>query len=206
MPQTLSLWRSDHPVVLASGSMARKSLLEAAGIPLAIASAAIDERKIEASFPGAGPAELALHLASAKAKSVCAAHPRHLVAGADQILAMDGHVFHKPANRQQAISHLETLSGRTHELHAALSVWRDNIEVFHCHARARLKMRHLSSGFIAAYLATIGDAAFASVGAYQIEGVGIQLFDVIEGDHSTILGLPLVPLLGFLRDEGSLLP
>ena len=204
MPQTVSLWRSDRPLVLASGSAARKSLLEAAGIPLTIAIAAIDEREIEAGLPCAGPAEIALHLASAKAKSVCAAHPRHLVAGADQTLALDGHVFHKPTDRQQAIAHLETLSGRTHELHWALSVWRDNIEIFQCRARARLAVRHLSSRFIEEYLSMIGDAAFSSVGAYQVEGVGIHLFQSIEGDHSTILGLPLLPLLGFLRNEGSL--
>ena len=199
-----SLWLSDRPLVLASGSPARKVLLEAAGIPLTIAIAAIDERGIEASIPSAAPEEIACHLARAKAKSVCAAHPDHLVAGADQTLALDGHLFHKPTTRQQAIGHLEALSGRVHDLHTALSVWRDNVEVFHCSARARLKVRHLSSGFIAEYLATIGKAAFASVGTYQVEGVGIQLFDWIEGEHSTILGLPLLALLGFLRDEGSL--
>ena len=204
VPPLSSLWLSNRPLVLASSSLARKNLLQAAGIPIAIAISAIDERGIEASMPTAGPGEIALHLSRAKAKSVCAAHPGHLVAGADQTLALDGHVFHKPATPQHAIGHLEALSGRAHDLHTALSVWRDNTEVFHCCARARLKVRHLSSGFIAAYLATIGNAALASVGAYQVEGVGLQLFDWIEGDHTTILGLPMLPLLGFLRDEGSL--
>ncbi len=201
------LWRGAAPLILASKSAARRGLLAAAGIPCETADAAIDERALEVPLraAGAGASEIALHLARAKALAVAATQPRRLVVGADQTLSLDGQIFSKPADRAAATAQLKVLSGRAHELHSGFCVAQGGKILFEAAPVARLVMRPLSADFVEAYLGVAGEAALSSVGAYQIEGFGIHLFEKIEGDHSTILGLPLLPLLAYLRDEGSLL-
>jgi len=202
-----ALWRGSAPLLLASKSSARRALLAAAGIPFESIAASIDERAVEAPLlaAGAGGAEIALHLARAKALAASAKAPDRLVLGADQTLGFEGRVFAKPADRSAAAAQLETLSGRAHALYSAICLVRGGKVLFEAAPMARLVMRPLSKAFIDAYLAMAGEAVLASVGAYQIEGLGIHLFERIEGDHSTILGLPFLPLLSYLREEGSLL-
>ncbi|MCI0598345.1 MAG: Maf family protein [Beijerinckiaceae bacterium] len=199
------LWRGKEPVVLASQSRVRKDLLLAAGIPFEICAAAIDERGVEAPFVacGAGPGDIALQLARAKTLKVSSEKPGRLVIGADQLLCLEGRLFGKPVDRAAAVRQLQALSGRTHELHSGCCAARENRILFETVCIARLRCRYLSPHFIETYVAHAGN--LDSAGVYQIEGLGIHLFDVIEGDHTTILGLPLLPLLKFLREEGSLL-
>jgi septum formation protein len=198
-------WRATAPLVLASQSPARQGLLSAAGIPFEICAAAIDERGIEAPLvaSGANAADIALHLSRAKALPVSGEKRSQLVIGADQTLCLEGRLFGKPAGRAAAMAQLEALSGRTHKLYSGCCVARDNTLLFETVGVAQLSCRRLSPAFIDVYLAQAGD--LGSAGVYRIEGPGIHLFDAIEGDHATILGLPLLPLLRFLREEGSLL-
>jgi septum formation protein len=198
-------WRGTAPLVLASQSPARQGLLSAAGVPFEICAAAIDERGIEAPLvaSGANAADIALHLSRAKALPVSGEKRGQLVIGADQTLCLEGRLFGKPAGRAAAMAQLEALSGRTHKLYSGCCVARDNTLLFETVGVARLSCRRLSPAFLDAYLALAGD--LGSAGVYRIEGPGIHLFDAIEGDHATILGLPLLPLLRFLREEGSLL-
>jgi septum formation protein len=198
-------WRGTAPLILASQSPTRQGLLRAAGIPFEICAAAIDERGIEAPLvaSGANAADIALHLSRAKALPVSMKMPGRLIIGADQTLCLDGRLFAKPAGRAAAIAQLEVFSGRTHELYSGCCVARENTLLFETVGLARLSCRRLSPAFIDAYVAQAGD--LGSAGVYRIEGPGIHLFDSIEGDHATILGLPLLPLLKFLREEGSLL-
>ncbi|WP_395665249.1 Maf family protein [Methylocella sp.] len=202
-----ALWLGADPLVLASRSAARAALLAAAGLPFEARAADIDERAVEAPLvaAGAGASGVARALAKTKALAVSAAAPGRLVVGADQTLACDGRLFVKPESRAAAAAALAALSGRAHELHSALCAARDGQVLFAAAPVARLHMRALSSKFIDAYLDAAGPAVLGSVGAYQIEGAGMHLFERIEGDHSTILGLPLLPLFGFLRDEGLIL-
>ncbi|WP_026607794.1 Maf family protein [Methylocapsa acidiphila] len=201
------LWRNEAPLLLASKSAARRALLVAAGVPCETADAGIDERLVEAPLRAVGAAggEIALHLARAKALAVATSRPERLVVGADQVLALGDRIFAKPPDRAAAAAQLAALSGRAHELHSAFCVARGNTILFEAAPVARLVMRPLSAAFIEAYLSMAGEAALCSVGAYQLEGLGVHLFEKIEGDHATILGLPLLPLLAFLREEGSLL-
>jgi septum formation protein len=200
-------WRGTAPLVLASQSPARQALLSAAGIPFEICAALIDERGIEAPLvtSGANAADIALHLSRAKALKVSGEKPDRLVIGADQTLCLECRLFGKPAGRAAARALLEALSGRTHELYSGCCVARENTLLFETVGVARLSCRRLSPAFIATYMAKAGDTVLGSAGAYRIEGAGIHLFDAIEGDHATILGLPLLALLKFLREEGSLL-
>jgi septum formation protein len=200
-------WRGTAPLVLASQSLARQGVLSAAGIPFEIYAAAIDERGIEAPLvmSGVNAADIALHLSRAKALSVSKEKPGGLVVGADQTLCLEGRLFGKPDGRAAAMAQLEALSGRTHELYSGCCVARENSILFEMVGVARLSCRRLSPAFIDAYMTNVGDALLGNAGAYRIEGPGIHLFDAIEGDHPTILGLPLLPLLKFLREEGSLL-
>jgi len=200
-------WRGTEPLVLASQSLARQGLLSAAGIPFEICAAAIDERGIEAPLvtSGVNAAGIALHLSQAKALAVSAEKPGRLVIGADQTLCLEGRLFGKPDGRAAALAQLEALSGRTHELYSGCCVARENSILFETVGVARLSCRRLSPAFIATYMTNAGDALLGNAGAYQIEGPGIHLFEAIEGDHATILGLPLLPLLKFLREEGGLL-
>jgi septum formation protein len=196
----MSLWRGGAPLVLASASMARQAVLHAAGIPFDVHPAGIDERAIEAGTAGAG--EVAALLARAKAAAVAARMPARLVLGADQTLALGSRLFCKPANKAEARDQLRALSGRTHALHSAVAVMRNNDELFAHIEVARLTLRPLSEDFLDRYLDVVGDAVMQSVGGYQVEGPGIHLFERVEGDHSTILGLPLLPLLQYLRRAG----
>ncbi len=198
-------WRGTAPLLLASQSPARQTLLSAAGIPVEICDAAIDERGIEAPLvaSGAGAGDIALHLSRAKALPVSGKRPDRLVVGADQTLSLNGRLFSKPTDRAAAKAQLEALSGRTHELYSGCCVARESALLFETIGVARLSCRRLSAAFIDTYVAQAD--VLGSAGVYRIEGAGIHLFDAIEGDHATILGLPLLPLLKFLREEGSLL-
>lgn len=200
----MGLWLAATPLVLASGSAVRCKLLEAGGIPVEVRPASIDERAIEAAAASEDPSAVAAVLARAKALRVAADVPGRLVVGADQTLALGRRRFDKPADRAAARAQLQALAGRTHELHAAVAVARGRDVLFEHVGVARLTVRSLSETFLDRYLDAAGAAVTASVGAYQVEGIGVHLFERIEGDHFTILGLPLLPLLAYLRAEGSL--
>lgn len=197
------LWLAPAPLLLASASATRRDLLTGAGLPVETAPARIDERALEAEGGALAPVELARRLAQAKAEEVAARHPGRVVIGADQVLECEGQVFHKPADLAAAHAHLARLQGRTHALHSAVAIRRggraeDFVET------ARLTLRPLDAGAIDAYLRLAGAAVTSSVGAYQLEGLGIHLFERVDGDHSTVLGLPLTPLLARLRGMGLL--
>jgi septum formation protein len=196
----MTLWRGDRSLVLASQSRARLMLLANAGLSCEAIPADIDERAIQKDARLIKPADIAAHLARAKAVAVSVQRPGHHVIGADQTLALGDHLFNKPSDRAQASEQLLALSGQTHELHSAVAVARDGAILFEDVAVARMTMRPLSQADIAAYLDEAGDVVTSSVGAYQLEGLGVHLFERIEGGHFTILGLPLLPLLAFLRD------
>jgi septum formation protein len=198
----MSLWHAE-PIALASRSEARRKLLDAAGIPVTVDAADIDERAVEASSKGFGPAAAALLLAREKALAV-ARRRGGLVLGADQTLALGDRRFSKPTSVASAREQLKALAGRTHALHSAAAVARDGAIIFETVSTARLSMRPLSEAFLDAYLAAAGERVCASVGAYQLEGLGVHLFDEVEGDHFTVLGLPLLPLLAYFRQSGFL--
>ena len=193
-------------VVLASGSPFRRTMLEHAGVAVEAMPADIDERAVEAAVAGSGvtPQELAAILAEAKALDVCERMPGRLVVGADQTLSLGDAVLHKPADMEAARRRLLLLSGKTHELNSAVVVARDGEVLWRHVGVARLTMRDLDPGFVGRHLSRVGDKALSSVGAYQIEGEGIQLFEAVEGDHFTIVGLPLLPLLAELRRMGAI--
>jgi septum formation protein len=200
------LWLAKAPLVLASKSTARQALLKAAAIPFEGIAADIDERAVEAPLRvKAAPATaIAAHLARAKALAVSAHAASRLVIGADQVLALGDEIFAKPESREAARAQLAKLSGRTHALQSAVCVARDGAVLFEAISTANMTCRVFSPDFIDIYIAAAGDAVLTSVGAYQVEGLGVHLFDKIDGDQATILGLPLLPLLAFLREEGSL--
>lgn len=195
-------------LILASQSRARATLLEEAGLKFSKQTADIDERAIEAPLleGGLDPAEIALVLAEAKALDVSSAHSGALVIGADQTMSFydNGTTCrgHKPANMEEARSQLLTLRGKSHTLHTALCCVRDGKTLFRYHDDATLTMRDFSPAFVGRYLSMVGDKALTSVGCYQLEGPGIQLFEKIDGNYFTVLGLPLLPLLDFLREMG----
>jgi len=202
-----ALWRDPHPLVLASGSATRKALLASAGLSCITRPAAIDERaaEVQACSEGADPAQLALHLAQAKARDVSEAlayrYPQAIVIGADQTLALGEIILHKPANMHALHDQIVQLSGRSHRLHAGVSLWRGRKPLVSFVDSATLTMRALTPEQIARYCALAGEDALTSVGGYKLEGAGIHLFTRVEGAHSTILGLPLMPLRAALRDE-----
>lgn len=200
-------WIGTAPLVLASKSLGRRLALEQAGAPFSIHPAEIDERAIEAlvAVEGGGADAIAAKLAREKALAVSSQHPSAIVIGADQLASCEGRRFGKPADRAAAAEQLRFLAGRTHRLHSALALARDGVLLFETIAHADLIMRPFSEEFLAAYLDSVGEAATTSAGAYQIEGLGIHLFEKVAGDHWTILGLPLTPLLAVLRREGALL-
>jgi septum formation protein len=191
-------------LILASGSAIRAEILRRAGVAFTVETAAVDEAEIKASFRAERrPAvECAIALAEAKAGRVSRRRTGALVIGADQMLVCDGIWHDKPADRAAAREQLLSLRGKRHELVSATCVLRDGERLWHVVERPSLTMRHFSDSFLDAYLETAGDAVLSSVGAYQIEGLGVQLFERIEGDFFAILGLPLLPLLGFLRLHG----
>jgi septum formation protein len=196
----MTLWRGQTPLVLASQSRARQTLLANAGIEFEAVPADIDERAVQQASGFSAPGDIAALLAREKALFVSSRMPGRFVAGADQTLALRTQLFSKPAGRAQAAEQLRALSGHRHELHSAVAVARDGKILFEAMAVAGMTMRQLGEADIEAYLNEAGDAVTSSVGAYQIEGLGVHLFERIEGDHFTILGLPLLPLLDFLRN------
>jgi len=191
-------------LILASGSPIRRALLERAGIAVTVETMPVDEAEIREGFAaeGAPVEDCAIALAELKAMRVSSRRPGSLVIGADQILECEGIWFEKPAGRAEARAQLQRLRGRSHRLVSGCTVLRDGQRIWHIVDEATLRMRDLSEGFIEDYLDRAGDAVMGSVGAYQLEGLGAQLFDRVEGDFFTVLGLPLLPLLGFLRGRG----
>jgi septum formation protein len=197
----MTLWRGKDPLILASQSRARQMLLANAGIVFQAVPADIDERAVQQASGLAAPGEIAALLAREKALWVSSRHPGKYVVGADQTLALGDRLFSKPAGREQAAEQLRALAGHAHALHSAVAVARDGKILFAETSIARMSMRPLSEAEIKVYLDAAGEAVTSSVGAYQLEGLGVHLFDRIEGDHFTVLGLPLLPLLAFLRSE-----
>ena len=197
----MTLWRGKHPLILASQSRARQALLANAGIDLEAVPADIDEREIQEASGLSAPGDIAALLARRKALSISARQPGRFVVGADQTLARGARLFVKPAGRAQAAEQLRALAGGSHDLHSAVAVARDGAILFEDISIARMTMRQLGDPEIDAYLDAAGEAVTTSVGAYQLEGLGVHLFERVEGDHFTILGLPLLPLLTFLRSE-----
>lgn len=198
------LAQGQPPLILASQSHARQAVLAGAGLAFEALPAELDERAIETESGLTAPGEVAECLARAKASVVSALHPNRYVIGADQTLALGARRFSKPADRAAAADQIATLAGNTHELHAAVAVILDGQVLFSHVSIARMTMRPLSRNTIDAYLEAAGDAVRGSVGAYQLEGLGVHLFERIEGDYFTILGMPLLPLLAFLRSRNLL--
>ena len=189
-------------LILASSSASRQMLMRNAGLTFSAIPADIDERALDEQLEknGAKPEEVALELAKAKALSVSALHPQALVLGCDQTMALGARVYHKPKTMAEAEAHLLSLSGKVHRLNSAAVLARDGDVVWQTISSAELSVRNLSAEFVSRHLQRVGEKALTSVGAYQLEGEGIQLFTSIEGDYFTILGLPLLPLLMKLRD------
>lgn len=196
-------WRESAPLILASKSAGRRQALLHSGVPFESIPADVDERAIELALGCADADAIALALSRAKALAISAAG--RLVLGADQVASCEGRIFGKPATMPDAEALLRFLSGRRHRLHSAVALARDGVVIFETVGLADLTMRPLSDVFIAAYLSAVGETALTSAGAYQIEGLGAQLFAKVEGDHWTIMGLPLLALLDALRREGALL-
>lgn len=195
-------------VVLASQSVVRRQMLANAGVSVELRAHGVDERELEAPLRAraATPAEIARVLAEAKALAISRREPETVVIGADQTLGLGGVVFAKPSDRAAARRQLEELSGREHRLHSAAALAR-NGRILATHLRSpRLLMRQLSPAELDWYLDTAGDAVLSSVGGYQVEGLGIRLFQRIQGDYFAVLGLPLLPLLGSLRRLGAIVP
>jgi septum formation protein len=202
----MTLWKEKSPLILASTSATRLQLLIAAGLPAKAVAIDLDERALESSLQTrrADPSAIALELAKAKAETVAMRYADCWILAADQTLALGNIQFHKPIVVQQAADQLRMLSGKTHHLNSAVCLYRNGTCRFAHVETATMKMRSFGETFLTRYLETAGDAVTRSVGGYQFEGLGVHLFDRIEGDHSTILGLPLLPLLAFLRSAGAL--
>ncbi len=200
------LQAAEPPLVLASSSATRAGLLRAAGLAFEIVAPRVDEARVKDSARAEGLAaeECALLLAELKAKRASDERPEALVIGADQLLVCDGGWFDKPNDGEEAKRQLAALAGRTHALVTAVVCMRGGVQVWHHVAAPRLTMRALSPATIEAYVAAAADAVTRSVGGYALEELGIRLFSAIGGEHAAILGLPLLPLLGFLRQHGVL--
>jgi septum formation protein len=197
-------------LVLASASAARRDMLNSAGLTFDIVPAEIDEDGICASMVSESAcveaSDIAAVLAAEKAASVSRRCPGAVVVGSDQVLALGARILSKAATVAEAREVLDTLRGRTHELASGVALARDGCVLWQAADRAQLTMRPFSDEFLATYLACAGAALTRSVGCYEIEGIGIQLFERIDGDHFTILGMPLLPLLARLREEGMVTP
>ncbi len=198
-----SLHHTARPIVLASASRARRELLAAAGVPFTVEAADVDEPTVRAKLgPATAPTHVAEVLARAKAEDVGARHRDALVIGADQVLAFGDEILTKPGDEAGARKTLLKLRGKTHELHSSVAFAEAGDIVWMHTGTARLTMRDFSDEFLDEYLVRAGDRVGQSVGAYELEGAGVQLFTRIEGDYFTILGLPLLAVLGELRARG----
>jgi septum formation protein len=197
----MTIWLGKDPLILASRSRARQTLLANAGIPFEAIPADIDERAAQKNSGLWAPGEIAKLLAQEKALFVSSRMAGRYVVGADQTLALECRLFSKPAGRAAAAEQLRLLAGNSHQLHSAFAVARDGKILLDDVSIARMTMRPLGETEIEAYLDQAGEAVTTSVGAYQLEGLGVHLCERIEGDHFTILGMPLLPLLAFLRSE-----
>jgi septum formation protein len=193
-------------LILASASRSRARMLKNAGISTEAIASGVDEDAIKQDglVDGLLMDDIAMALAQAKALAISAQHPNALVIGADQILVCEGQYYDKPRDMTEARKHLQALSGKRHELLTAACVAAGNEIVWQHISAPQLRMRVLDESFIATYLETAGPMVMESVGAYQLEGRGAQLFDHVDGDFFSILGLPLLPLLAFLREQGPM--
>jgi len=191
-------------LVLASTSRIRSELMTGAGLVFEVLRPDVDENALKASAKDLAPGELAQSLAASKAVSVANLRPEAVVIGVDQVLNLEGRAFNKPGSREEAREHLLRLRGRSHVLETAICCVKGGDTLWHYLGRARLTMRSFSDEFLDHYLDCMGPEALTSVGAYKLEGLGAQLFEAVEGDYFTILGLPLLPLLDFLRRQGAL--
>ena len=200
----MSVSAEQVPLVLASSSPFRRMLMQNAGLTFEARAADIDERRIEAGLEGAAPDEVALTLAAAKAMEVSNHFPDAIVIGSDQTMSLGKRVYHKPKSRQEAKENLLSLSGKTHRLNSAITLARGGDVLWEHVSHADLTVRALSEDYVDHYLDRVGEAVYSSVGAYQLEGEGIQLFSRIDGDYFTILGLPMLPLLEKLRQLGAI--
>ncbi|CAN7351588.1 Maf-like protein [Rhizobium sp. LjRoot30] len=192
------------PLILASSSPFRRGLMQNAGLRFEAIAADIDERAIEAPLEqqGATPDQVALVLAEAKALDVSRRFPDAVILGSDQTMSLGARVYHKPKGRQEASENLLSLAGKTHQLNSAIVLARGGEILVREVAHARLTMRPFTPEFVETYLDRVGETIFKSVGGYQLEGEGIQLFSAIDGDYFTIVGLPMLPLLEHLRNLG----
>ena len=190
------------PLILASRSAARQAMLTGAGLAFEAKDAGVDEDAIKATLPDHAPADLALELAKAKALAVSQREGTAWVLGSDQILAFDGGLVSKAGTLAEARTRLSTMRGRTHDLHSAVALARGGTVVWSGVDTVRMQMRGFSDAFLDAYLETEGEALLASVGAYRLEGMGAQLFEKVEGDYFTVLGMPLWLVLAELRRVG----
>ena len=197
----MTVWRGQLPLILASESRARQTLLANSGIDFEAVPANIDERAVQQDSGLTSPGDIAALLAREKARMVSIDKPGRFVVGADQTLSLGTKFFSKPVGRIQAAEQLSALAGRTHKLHSAVAVAREGKILFDAVSVADMTMRRLSQPQIETYLNEAGETVTSSVGAYQLERLGVHLFEYIEGDHFTILGLPLLQLLEFLRSE-----
>jgi septum formation protein len=195
-------------LVLASASASRTGMLTRAGVPFVKDASAVDEDEVKLAMRGEGASadDLAVTLAELKARQVGRRHPGALVVGSDQVLVCEDRWFDKPADRAAARAQLLALRGKLHTLISAVLVMRDGERLWHHIGRARLTVRPFTEAFLDDYLDAAGDAPLSSVGAYQLEGLGAQLFSRVDGDYFTILGMPLLPLLDFLRNHGVVKP
>ncbi len=193
---------AEKKIILASGSPFRKQLMEAAGLAFTAEPARIDEREIEAPLVagGASPEAVATALAKAKAEDVARRNPQAFVIGSDQVMSMDGRLFHKCTSVEMAREQLRSMRGKTHRLSSAISIVRNGEEIWRHISVADLTFRRFTDSFLASYIANAGEKVLLTVGAYSYEGLGQQLFEKVEGDFFTIIGLPMLPLLAALRD------
>lgn len=191
-------------ILLASKSQSRRAMLEAADVSFAAEAASIDERALETGLGSAPPDAIALALAEAKALALRPADPKTLVLGSDSLVVVDGRRFDKPASRDDAADHLRFFSGRVMELHSAAALVRNGAVIWRHAAVARLRVRPLSEDFIRQYLDREWPEVAGCVGVFRIEARGVQLFETIEGDHFTVLGMPLLPVLAALREFGGM--